>query len=366
MMQNFQHKSSSPSSAHIDQRHVLIVDDDPVFRVSTSAFLTHQGYIVNEAGNGLEGLQQLSDNVPDLVLCDLAMPILDGIEFVEEIQSQYPSLPIIVVSATEQMSEVAKALRFGIKDFLAKPIANYQHLLSAIDNTLMDTTNLLATQRDFAGQWYRVDEEGEIPEEEELYWHLDHLQNNPASACELLHALLPEKETSQGSWKCQYRVLQSSETMPLVFDYAWVMDGQFVFYAVDSNSIANSVGTVLLVRALFDDYLRHVRTTNVDLKTIVEMVEKGLNCSEHIPAVNALFGVADFSSGVASILPAGLESRWLQGDTNMTIPGGNKLGERSDGNLLVTDLQIAEHSQMKISIVGSCSFHLDLEKVNLL
>ncbi|WP_200853866.1 response regulator, partial [Klebsiella pneumoniae] len=97
---------------------ILLVDDDPVFRRMTKGYLQKYGYQVIEAENGLDGLRKLRDHEPDLILCDLSMPVLNGIEFVEEVSSSYPSLPLVVVSATEEMADVAKALRFGIKDFL--------------------------------------------------------------------------------------------------------------------------------------------------------------------------------------------------------------------------------------------------------
>ena len=101
------------------------------------------------------------------------------------------------MSATDEISDVAKALRFGIKDFLAKPIGNYEHLARAIESTIDDTDNHLCDQRDFASQWFRVDS-GDIPEEQELHWHLRYLEDNPSAAKDLLHALLPEIDTTQG------------------------------------------------------------------------------------------------------------------------------------------------------------------------
>ena len=106
------------------EKLVMLVDDDPIFRRITSGFLLSQGYKVVEAENGLDGLRKLRSAEPDIIMCDLAMPVLDGIEFVEEVSLEYPSLPLIVVSATDDMSDVAKALRYGIKDFLPKPIGN--------------------------------------------------------------------------------------------------------------------------------------------------------------------------------------------------------------------------------------------------
>ncbi|MDF5463029.1 response regulator, partial [Vibrio parahaemolyticus] len=185
----------------INQKLIMLVDDDPIFRKVTNAYLESQGFKVVEAENGLEALQQLRECQPDLILCDLSMPVLDGIEFVEEVSLEYPYMPLIVVSGTDEMSDVAKALRFGIKDFLPKPIGNYEHLSQAIENTLEDTDSHFSEQRDFSSQWFRVDDGGEIPDEQELYWHLEYLQQNPSAARDLLQALLPEKDAAQGDWR---------------------------------------------------------------------------------------------------------------------------------------------------------------------
>jgi len=347
----------------INQKLIMLVDDDPIFRKVTNAYLESQGFKVVEAENGLEALQQLRECQPDLILCDLSMPVLDGIEFVEEVSLEYPYMPLIVVSGTDEMSDVAKALRFGIKDFLPKPIGNYEHLSQAIENTLEDTDSHFSEQRDFSSQWFRVDDGGEIPDEQELYWHLEYLQQNPSAARDLLQALLPEKDAAQGDWRCSYRLLQSTDVMPLVFDYRWLMNGQFAFYLVDSASQANDgVATTLLVRALFDDYLRNLKSFSADLKDMVGIIEKGIECSECAGAVNAVFGVADLASSSVSILPAGLDSHWSDGNTNQHIAAGNRLGGGSMKNFITRDLPLSVAGQLSIGCLGSSSFSLSITR----
>ncbi|MCR9530534.1 response regulator [Vibrio alginolyticus] len=347
----------------INQKLIMLVDDDPIFRKVTNAYLESQGFKVVEAENGLEALQQLRECQPDLILCDLSMPVLDGIEFVEEVSLEYPYMPLIVVSGTDEMSDVAKALRFGIKDFLPKPIGNYEHLSQAIENTLEDTDSHFSEQRDFSSQWFRVDDGGEIPDEQELYWHLEYLQQNPSAARDLLQALLPEKDAAQGDWRCSYRLLQSTDVMPLVFDYRWLMNGQFAFYLVDSASQANDgVATTLLVRALFDDYLRNLKSFSADLKDMVGIIEKGIECSECAGAVNAVFGVADLASSSVSILPAGLDSHWSDGNTNQHIAAGNRLGGGSMKNFITRDLPLSVAGQLSIGCLGSSSFSLRITR----
>ncbi|EKF9790168.1 response regulator [Vibrio cholerae] len=336
---------------------ILLVDDDPVFRRMTKGYLQKYGYQVIEAENGLDGLRKLRDHEPDLILCDLSMPVLNGIEFVEEVSSSYPSLPLVVVSATEEMADVAKALRFGIKDFLPKPITNHSHLASAIEKVLANDDD----QRDFASCWYGADRQGSIPEEQELHWHLQYLKDNPNAAKELLEALLPEKDSQLGSWKCSYRLLQSAELMPLVFDYAWLMNGQFVFYVVDAASHREcGAASTLLVRALFHDYLRNLRNFSVELKDLAEIIERGIHCSECIGKVSALFGVADLADGTLSLLPAGLDCQWSNGYVHNRITSGVQLGDNSLRNFITKDLPIRAACQISLSKPSAYSFTLDL------
>ncbi|BDR12812.1 response regulator [Vibrio sp. STUT-A11] len=363
MFKAHSHTAMVSAQEAVHHKLIMLVDDDAIFRNVTNAYLESQGFEVVEAENGFDALQQLRERQPDLVLCDLSMPLLDGIEFVEEVSLEYPSLPLIVVSGTDEMSDVAKALRFGIKDFLPKPIGNYKHLSQAIDNTLEDCDSHFSEQRDFSSQWFRVDDGGEIPDEQELYWHLEYLQQNPNAARDLLHALLPDKDASQGDWRCSYRLLQSTDVMPLVFDYRWLMNGQFAFYLVDSASQNHcGVGTTLLIRALFDDYLRNLKSFSADLKDMVDIIEKGIECSECAGAINAVFGVADLASSTVSILPAGLDSQWSNGVSNQHIAAGNSLGDGSMKNFITRDLSLSTSGQLSIGCLGSSSFSLNISR----
>ncbi len=345
----------------VSNQAIMLVDDDPVFRRFISAILESAGYVVLEAEHGLEGLQILRQQTPDLILCDISMPILNGIEFAEEVSCEYPDIPMIVVSATDDMSDVARALRFGIKDFLTKPITASQHLLSAVSNTLTDAQKHVGNTRDFASQWLRVGDDGDIAEDKELHWHLEHLKQNPNIARELLTALLPDRDTKQGKWKCSYNLLQSSESMPLVFDYAWLTNGQFAFYLVDSNSDdGGGVATSLLVRAIFNDSLRHQDLNSKSLQEFVKNIERGIGCLEAIAPVDALVGVADMTNATVTILPAGLEAIWSEAGNKRYLNAGERLGEGCFNNQIVENLTIRSGGKLNIANIGVSHFSLDI------
>ncbi|WED20962.1 response regulator [Vibrio sp. JC009] len=347
--------------ASVAKQSILLVDDDPIFRNFITALLKQSGYSVSEAEHGLDALRKLKGNVPDLILCDLSMPILDGIEFAEEVCWEYPDIPMIVVSATEDMSDVARALKFGIKDFLSKPISVPQNLISAISNVLEEEAKGACANKDFSSQWFRVGEKGDIPDDKELHWHLDHLQDNPSAARELLLALLPDRDTKQGNWTCSYNLLQSSESMPLVFDYAWLVQGQFAFYIIDSSSNDEcGVAASLLVRALFNDSLRN-QTMRVDkLKEFVVNVEKGIECLGANGSVSGMVGIIDMTDGTAKILPAGLDAIWTEGKNSVRIHAGNRLGEGVADKVEVTDFRVYQGGKLNLANIGVSHFSLDI------
>lgn len=363
-------KTDSQAAVAMPQKQhcgkIMLVDDDPVFRTITRNYLEAIGHEVVEASDGLEALKMLSDAEPDLVLCDLAMPLLTGMEFTEEIRVEYPSLPVIVISATGEMAEVAKALRMGVKDFLTKPLSDYRHLGEAIEEVLEDNSSS-CEQSDFVSRWFRLDDSelDETQEEQELHWHLQHLQQSPNAARELLTALLPEKDSAIGAWRSSYRLLQSANSLPLVFDYTWLMSGQIAFYLVDaSSSEKGGVASTLLVRAMFDDYIRRLHHNSVDLKDLARNVEKGMHCAKGAFPVEAVFGAIDLSEGALSILPAGLDCRWENAEAHYNVAGANKLGENCLSNFMTKDLPLLNSGKLTLNRLGASSFSWEIRLVS--
>lgn len=337
---------------------IMVVDDDPIFRCVIRNYLEAVGHTVIEANDGLEALRLLASTEPDLVLCDLSMPLLNGMEFAQEVSVAYPSLPIIVISATGDMADVAKALRFGVKDFLTKPIDNFKHLDQVIHSVLDDTATSQLNS-DFVSRWFRLDDASgtDTPDEQELHWHLRFLQKNPNAARELLTALLPDNDSSFGVWKSSYQILQSVERLPLVFDYAWLLSGQLAFYLVDSSSSEEGgVASTLLVRALFDDHIRRLGHNTIDIKLLATDIEKGMSCANGALPVEALFGVVGLSNGTLSILPAGLACRWTNQDAHYNIAGMKRLGEQCVSNFMTKDLTVGNDNKLTVNQLGSSSF----------
>ncbi|HLP48356.1 MAG TPA: response regulator, partial [Candidatus Kapabacteria bacterium] len=118
------------------QTRILVVDDEVPVRMSLGAFLEDCGYEVLEAENGRVGLEKFKSENPDLVLVDLRMPEVDGLEVLLEITAQSPDTPVIVVSGTGFIGDVIEALHRGAWDYLLKPVIDMEMLRYAVKKAL--------------------------------------------------------------------------------------------------------------------------------------------------------------------------------------------------------------------------------------
>ena len=114
---------------------ILIVDDEPSIVQSLSGLLTDEGFEVTTAGNGYEALQQIEAIVPDLVLLDIWMPGIDGLETLKEIKKSNPSIHVIMITGHGTIETAVQATKLGAFDFIEKPL-NIEKVIVAINNAL--------------------------------------------------------------------------------------------------------------------------------------------------------------------------------------------------------------------------------------
>jgi serine/threonine protein kinase/class 3 adenylate cyclase/ActR/RegA family two-component response regulator len=112
---------------------ILVIDDDPGIRRGLALILKAEGYRVTEAESGRAGLELASDESPDLVLCDVSMPEMDGYEVVERLR-RIPALastPFIFLTARDERADVRKGMNLGADDYLTKPFTRAE-LIEAV------------------------------------------------------------------------------------------------------------------------------------------------------------------------------------------------------------------------------------------
>jgi signal transduction histidine kinase len=100
---------------------VLVVDDEPRVRQAVRRVLEQEGYRVEEAVNGQQGLESVRQEVPDLVLVDLMMPVMDGMEFLAAARRIHPGLASVVITGYATTDRAVEAMKLGADDFVAKP-----------------------------------------------------------------------------------------------------------------------------------------------------------------------------------------------------------------------------------------------------
>jgi DNA-binding NtrC family response regulator len=103
-------------------QHLLIVDDDATIRESLSEALTDDGFAVRCAEDGTGALAVLDGFSPDIVLADVRMPEMDGLELLRLIQERKPAIDVVMMTAFDDMPTVVSAMREGATDFLVKPL----------------------------------------------------------------------------------------------------------------------------------------------------------------------------------------------------------------------------------------------------
>lgn len=122
--------------------NILIIDDEKAIRKTLSEILSYEGYKIDEAGDGEEGLRKLKEKEFDVVLCDIKMPKIDGLEFLEKSRDINADTPIIMISGHGTIETAVEAVKKGAYDYISKP-PDLNRLLITIRNA-MDKNQLVA------------------------------------------------------------------------------------------------------------------------------------------------------------------------------------------------------------------------------
>ena len=103
-------------------KNILVCDDAAFMRMMIKDILTKNGYnIAGEAENGLKAVEKYNETKPDLVLMDITMPEMDGIQELKKIKEMDPAAKVVMCSAMGQQAMVIEAIQSGAKDFIVKP-----------------------------------------------------------------------------------------------------------------------------------------------------------------------------------------------------------------------------------------------------
>jgi serine phosphatase RsbU (regulator of sigma subunit) len=218
---------------------LLIIDDDDVVRASLAAYLEDSGFHVLQAANGMQGLEVFQAESPDLLICDLRMPQVDGLELIRRINALQVETPVIVVSGAGVMSDAVEALRLGAADYLIKPLADLAVLEHSVRRAL-DRANLrLENQR------YRDELE---TANRELQASLHLLQEDQNAGRQVQMNMLPVTPWQADSLNFAHQIIPSLYLSGDFVDYFRVDDSRVAFYLADvsGHGASSAFITVLL------------------------------------------------------------------------------------------------------------------------
>lgn len=115
---------------------VLVVDDAAFMRMTIKKMLeAHEHTVVGEAENGVEAVKKFIELQPDVVLLDITMPEMNGVDALQRIKELNKDARVVICSAMGQQSMVAQAIQYGAKDFIVKPFQE-DRLIAAIDKVM--------------------------------------------------------------------------------------------------------------------------------------------------------------------------------------------------------------------------------------
>jgi DNA-binding NtrC family response regulator len=135
---------------------LLIIDDEKAIRKTLTEILSFEGYKIEEAGDGEEGLRKFKDKVYDVVLCDIKMPKVDGLDFLQKAVEVNPDVPIIMISGHGNIETAVEAVKKGAYDFIQKP-PDLNRMLITIRNA-MERNNLVHETKSLKRKVLKVQE----------------------------------------------------------------------------------------------------------------------------------------------------------------------------------------------------------------
>ncbi|MFF7708346.1 two-component system response regulator RssB [Pseudomonas sp. NPDC007930] len=298
---------------------LLLIDDDEVVRASLAAYLEDSGFRVLQANNGQQGLQVFEQQQPDLIVCDLRMPQMGGLELIRRINERSSDTPVIVVSGAGVMTDAVEALRLGAADYLIKPLEDLAVLEHSVARALDRSRLVRENQR------YREKLE---TANRELEASLHLLQEDQNAGRQVQMNMLPVNPWVTDGFRFEHQIIPSLYLSGDFVDCFRVDEHRLAFYLADvsGHGASSAFVTVLLkfmtTRLMFESK-RAGGLPDFKPSQVLAHINRGLlNCrlGKHVTMVGGVIdqqrGVLTYSIGGHLPLPViytDQGARYLQG-----------------------------------------------------
>lgn len=218
---------------------ILVIDDDTAILSSISTYLEDSGYDVKNAENGKAGLEIFDTYAPDLVLTDLHMPVLGGLEVLNIITKKNRDSPVIVISGAGELNDAIQALRLGAWDFITKPVSDLQVLEHAI-NKAIERKNLVEENKIYA---------------QHIASNLKILEEDHIAGRTVQMSLLPADHMLFHDFEFKFKIIPSLELSGDFVEYFSINESLIGVYLADvSGHGASSAFITVLLKSIISKY----------------------------------------------------------------------------------------------------------------
>ncbi|MEN8131686.1 MAG: SpoIIE family protein phosphatase [Pseudomonadota bacterium] len=225
---------------------ILTIEDDPAVRNGIVAYLEDSGFEMLEAGDGISGIELFRREHPDVVLCDLRLPGMDGMEVLATIIGESPDTPVIVVSGITVVSDAVQALSSGAWDYITKPVHDMGVLESTIHRVL-ERMELLRENREYREHLEVLNRD--------LSQSLQQLREDAEAGRKIQHQFLPETQQRFGNYVFSQRLFPSMYLSGDFVDFFPIDDSRVGFYIADvSGHGAASAFVTVMLSTLINQY----------------------------------------------------------------------------------------------------------------
>ncbi|WP_272680069.1 two-component system response regulator RssB [Providencia sp. PROV032] len=297
-------------------RKVLIIEDEITFCTILKNYLETLGLEIYTADNGQLAIEMLTEERinPDIILCDLNMPVMDGETFMRELVARNIDIPVIVITATTDFTQLDRMFRLGAKDALLKPIKN----LDEVKVTLLSA--LYPEQNSFTAL------NGEDANQISVL-----MQEHTQDMLAILKQLQPPVHQIINSYRINYRQLNEANRFGLLLDLAAISDSQIGFYCIDTErSSQEGIMAAFLIRVVFNDLLKSAvsypdkKLPNID--RIINQINYLLEDSGFNGQFPLLLGYFNTQNKSIIMASAGLEAEITTENTHVKLPRNLPLG----------------------------------------
>lgn len=267
---------------------VLIVEDYRLFADILKNYLAEKGYesVISETGEG--GIRLFEEYKPDIVLVDISLPDINGLEVIEKIRALSEEIPIIVVSGTDDINVAIEAVRRGAWDYILKPVTNFQ----IFDNTI-----------------FKALEKAYFQKKEKVY--LERLERHSLAAKRMQERLFPDEKIVWGSYSLSRHIIPSIDTSGDFIDYFMIDKDHFGFYMADvaGHGVAAAFLTIILKSSItlyLKKYNQMQDETILNPSKILELLNLELLQENYMRHITIFYGIIDMKENSMTFANAGL------------------------------------------------------------